>query len=118
VLRPFTDMDRAPFAELNAHPVVVEVPGALPFVGLVGLHRVPPALPASLAYGFGEAGLVEIVAFTTTRNSRSQAVMDRIGMVRDPHADFDHPGLPEGNPLRRRVLYRADAAHGRATVAS
>jgi hypothetical protein len=34
-------------------------------------------------------------------------VMERIGMVPDPAADFDHPFLPEGSPLRRHVLYRA-----------
>ena len=30
VLRPFTDVDRAPFAELNAHPLVVESLGSSP----------------------------------------------------------------------------------------
>ena len=51
-------------------------------------------------------GWTEIVAFTTTLNTRSQAVMERIGMVRDPDGDFDHPRVPEGSPLRRHVLYR------------
>jgi ribosomal-protein-alanine N-acetyltransferase len=51
--------------------------------------------------------LDEIVAFTTTLNTRSQAVMERIGMTRDAGGDFDHPGLPEGSPLRRHVLYRS-----------
>src|SRR5271155_5579719 len=72
------------------------------FLGMVGLHRVSPALPsapavevgwrlhpdhwghgyaseaaaaASLDFAFNEAGLDEIVAFTTTVNTRSQAVM-------------------------------------------
>jgi RimJ/RimL family protein N-acetyltransferase len=177
-LRPFTDVDRAPFFELNTHPLVVESLGESPtraesdamvdryaeelaregwglwavevtaaqggpFVGMVGLHRVNPALPcapavevgwrlhpeqwgygyateaaaASLAYGFGQAGLDEIIAFTTTRNTRSQAVMERIGMTRDPEGDFDHPRQPEGSPLRRHVLYRARAAQWRPTVA-
>jgi len=31
--------------------------------------------------------------------------MERLGIVRDPADDFDHPNLPEG-PLRRHVLYR------------
>jgi RimJ/RimL family protein N-acetyltransferase len=47
------------------------------------------------------------VAFTTTVNVRSQSVMRRIGMVYDPAADFDHPSVPVGSPLRRHVLYRA-----------
>ena len=166
VLRPFTEADLAPFAVLNAHPLVVEslgssptraqsdamvarfadelaregwglwaveVVGGEPLVGMVGLHRVAPALPfapavevawrfhpahwghgyateaaaAALDFGFGAGGLEEIVAITTTLNLRSQAVMQRIGMVRDPAADFDHPSLPQGSPLRRHVLYRA-----------
>ncbi len=27
-------------------------------------------------------------------------------MTRDPRDDFDHPGLPPGDRLRRHVLYR------------
>jgi RimJ/RimL family protein N-acetyltransferase len=165
VLRPFNDVDRPAFFELNTHPSVVELlgsspsraesdamvdrfsaemaregwgfwavemAGGAPFIGMVGLHRMSPAMPiapgieigwrlhpdhwshgyateaaaASLDYGFGQAGLREIVAFTTTVNDRSQAVMERIGMVRDVDGDFDHPLLPEGSPLRRHVLYR------------
>jgi RimJ/RimL family protein N-acetyltransferase len=176
VLRPFTDVDRAPFAQLNTHPLVVESLGSSPsgaesdamvdhiqgemgrdgwglwavevadggpFVGMVGLHRVRAELPfapavevewrlhpdhwghryateaagASLRFGFDEAGLAEIVAFTTTLNTRSQAVMARIGMVRDPGADFDHPRVPLGSPLRRHVLYRISAAQRARSVA-
>jgi RimJ/RimL family protein N-acetyltransferase len=106
--------------------------GGAPFVGMVGLHRVRPELPcapaveigwrlhpdswgqgyateaaaAAVRFGFEEAGLTEIVAFTTTLNTRSQAVMTRIGMVHDVGGDFDHPSVPEGSPLRRHVLYR------------
>ena len=64
------------------------------------------AARAALAYGFDELGLPEIVSFTAMSNLRSQAVMKRIGMTRDPADDFDHPNLPEGHPLRRHVLYR------------
>ena len=32
--------------------------------------------------------------------------MERIGMTYVEAGDFDHPSLPEGDPLRRRVLYR------------
>jgi RimJ/RimL family protein N-acetyltransferase len=61
---------------------------------------------AALAFGFEQAGLGEIVSFTSAGNSRSRAVMERIGMTRDPAEDFDHPELTEGDPLRRHVLYR------------
>ena len=170
ILRPFDEMDRAPFHALNTHPLVVESLGSTPtraesddmvdrysaemaregwglwavaeggdgapFVGMVGLHRVRPELPcapaveigwrlhpdtwgrgyateaaaAALAFGFEEAALAEIVAFTTTLNTRSQAVMERLGMRRDEAGDFEHPSVPEGSLLRRHVLYRATAA--------
>jgi RimJ/RimL family protein N-acetyltransferase len=121
----------------------VEVAGGAPFVGMVGLHRVPPERPggpavevawrldpahwglgyateaarASLHHGFTAGGLAEIVAFTAATNLRSQAVMRRLGMRPDPSADFEHPSLPADSPLRRHVLYRArPAARGAVTV--
>ncbi len=164
LLRPFTPADLAPFAALNAHPLVVQWVGELtrgesdalaerinaeieqegwgfwavevvpgePFIGMVGLHRVNASYPfapaveigwrlhpahwghgyateaatASLRHGFDD-GLDEIVAFTAAGNVRSQTVMQRIGMVRDAAADFDHPALPADSPLRPHVLYRA-----------
>jgi len=59
----------------------------------------------ALAYGFGELGLREIVAFTTVANLRSRRVMEKLGMQHHPEGDFDHPNLP-GHPLQRHVLYR------------
>jgi ribosomal-protein-alanine N-acetyltransferase len=64
------------------------------------------AARAALSFGFEEAGLNEVVSFTAPANRRSRAVMERIGMSRDPRDDFDHPGLPGGHPLRPHVLYR------------
>ncbi|MEV6031060.1 GNAT family N-acetyltransferase [Nonomuraea sp. NPDC052116] len=58
-----------------------------------------------LAHGFDALELPEILAVTTATNLRSQAVMRRIGMTRDPADDFDDPTEPEG-PLRPNVLYR------------
>lgn len=65
---------------------------------------------ASIAFGFADAGLEEIVSFTSATNVRSRAVMERIGMTHDPADDFDHPGLEETDPLRPHVLYRISAA--------
>jgi ribosomal-protein-alanine N-acetyltransferase len=59
-----------------------------------------------LAYGFGEAGLDEIVSMTTVGNARSRSVMERLGMTRDPADDFEHTGISEGSPIRSHVLYR------------
>lgn len=66
------------------------------------------AAAAALSFAFDVAGLEEIVAMAVPRNERSLAVMDRLGMRRDPNADFDHPRVPPG-PLQRHVLYRIDA---------
>jgi RimJ/RimL family protein N-acetyltransferase len=64
------------------------------------------AARASLAFGFEEIDLDQIVSFTSSGNVRSRAVMERIGMTRNPSDDFEHPDLPDGHPLRRHVLYR------------
>ena len=64
----------------------------------------------AVRFGFEELGLEEIVSFTVPANVRSRAVMERLGMTRDPADDFDHPGRPPGDPLRRHVLYRLSAS--------
>ena len=61
---------------------------------------------AALSFGFEELRLAEVVSFTTAANRRSRAVMERIGMSRDPEDDFDHPSLPPGHPQRPHILYR------------
>lgn len=63
---------------------------------------------ARLARGFAfdELALPEIVSFTTVNNRRSQRVMERLDMTRNPAEDFDHPRLPAGHPQQRHVLYR------------
>jgi RimJ/RimL family protein N-acetyltransferase len=64
------------------------------------------AARAALRFGFEAVGLEAIVSFTVPAHVRSRAVMERLGMHRDPADDFDHPRLPLGHPLRRHVLYR------------
>jgi len=64
------------------------------------------AARAALEFGFGSAGLREVVAFTTERNVRSRRVMERIGMTHDPRDDFGHPCVPAESPLHPHVLYR------------
>ena len=110
----------------------LEIPEAAPFIGYVGLwpaDYVEPgmvevgwrlarpywgcgyaseAARAALEYGFTDVGLAEIVSFTVPRNERSWRVMERIGLIRDPSGDFDHPRVdPVAHPhLVRHVLYR------------
>ncbi|HEY5977587.1 MAG TPA: GNAT family N-acetyltransferase [Solirubrobacterales bacterium] len=64
---------------------------------------------ASIEFGFEQAGLAEVVSFTSAVNHRSRAVMERLSMTRDPADDFDHPAMQPGDPLRPHVLYRRRA---------
>ena len=64
------------------------------------------AARASVSHGFGPLALDEIVAMVVPANDRSQGVMRKLGMTRDEAADFDHPLIPEGSPVRRHRLYR------------
>lgn len=69
------------------------------------------AARAAIAYGFNTLGLAEIVAFLLPMNRRSAAVCERLGMVRDPSRDFEHPLIAEGTisvggfPQRPHILY-------------
>lgn len=72
-----------------------------------GHGYVTEAATAMLRFGFEELRQPEIISFAVWNNDRSTAVMQRIGMRRDPEADFDHPGVPDTHPeLKRHVLYR------------
>ena len=100
------------------------------FLGYVGLMPSPPAHPlgphadigwrlnrfawgqgiateaaiAALQDGFTRCGLSEILAHTTVENLRSQAVMARLGMRRDPSRDFEEP---DGTRLWRLLVWAA-----------
>ena len=126
------DRIAAHFAEHGYGLWAVEVPGSAEFAGFVGLsqprfsaHFTPcvevgwrlaarhwgrgyatEGARAALAFGFEQLGLREIVSFTTAANRASRAVMERLGMTRDPRDDFAHPSVPERDPLRPHVLYR------------
>jgi RimJ/RimL family protein N-acetyltransferase len=64
------------------------------------------AARAALQFGFEEIRLTEIVAHASFRNGRSRRVMAKLRMSHDSAEDFDHPRIPESDPLRRQVLYR------------
>ena len=127
------DRIRAHIAERGYGLWAAERKSDCALIGLIGLNTVPADLPlapgvemswrlfphawgagyavegaaAALAFGHARIGAPEIVAFTTTENLRSRAVMDRIGMTRDPARDFEHPRLPLGHPLRSHLVYAA-----------
>jgi RimJ/RimL family protein N-acetyltransferase len=63
---------------------------------------------ASLDHGFTILGLEQVVSYTAATNSRSRAVMERVGMRFD--REFEHPRIDPGHPLRTHVIYRISAA--------
>jgi RimJ/RimL family protein N-acetyltransferase len=64
------------------------------------------AARAAVDWGFATQDVPEIIAITAHANLKSQAVMQRLGMVRDLAADFLHPKLAEDHPLRPHVTFR------------
>ena len=163
-LRQWCAADRAPFAALNADPVVmehfpstmsreasdglvdrlaaqidargwglwaVEVIDSGAFIGFVGLQIPAATLPfspcveigwrlakehwgkgyateaaaAALQAGFEKLSLQEIVSFTALGNTKSRAVMERLGM-RQADFTFEHPSVPAGHHWREHCLYR------------
>jgi RimJ/RimL family protein N-acetyltransferase len=65
------------------------------------------AARAALDYGFRRLLFPHVLAFTSPDNLRSQAVMCRLGLVREPRRDFDYPGLSADDPNRRSVVFVA-----------
>ena len=178
-LRQWTEVDKTPFAQLNADERVmaffpstlsraesdgladqiqsaiaqrgwgwwaVEVKNKYPFIGFVGLSIPSAELPfspcvetgwrlgypywgkgyateaakAAVNFGFETLSLEKIVSFTALTNKRSQAVMQKLGMVRNPEP-FLHPSVPEGHELQAHCLYELssrkleDSEIGRST---
>lgn len=71
-----------------------------------GLGYAREAAEASLAWAWANLDVAAIIAITTLANTRSWGLMERLEMVRQPLEDFDHPEVPEGDPLRPHILYR------------
>jgi RimJ/RimL family protein N-acetyltransferase len=127
---------RTHFGKHGWGPWAIERRDEAGFLGFVGLAQVRDSMPfapavqiawrlmrdawgkgfaseaarAAIAFGFEHIQLDEIVSYTTTINTRSVAVMQRLGMTHDPADDFDHPQIEPGGALRRHVLYRLTRA--------
>jgi RimJ/RimL family protein N-acetyltransferase len=100
------------------------------FIGFTGLNPMPDGVPgsgglevgwrlcarawhhgyateaasAAVDVAFDGLRLSELWSMTAVANEPSQAVMRRIGMSR--HAQFEHPAIEPGHPLRQHVAYR------------
>lgn len=83
----------------------IEVGWRLPYE-LWGKGYATEGARAALDFAFERLGVREVVAMTSALNLRSQRVMERLGMTREPADDFDHPRIEAGNRLQRHVLYR------------
>lgn len=69
------------------------------------------AAKAHLRFAFRKLGAPAVISFAVWNNTRSTAVMERIGMRPDPARDFDHPGVPATHPhLVRHVFYELTRA--------
>jgi len=113
----------------------VEIKQTEQFIGFVGLHKPTYDLPVSscveigwrlgknywgkgyateaarevLRFAFEILKLHEVYSFTSVVNVKSQSVMKRLKMEKTGD-HFDHPIIPENNPLREHVLYKLAAA--------
>jgi len=111
----------------------VEVLSNNKFVGFVGLHKPHYELPfnpcveigwrlskehwgkgyateageASLDFAFENLKLNEVFSFASVGNRKSRAVMERLNMI-NMNSNFNHPIIPDGNPLKEHVLYKID----------
>ena len=66
------------------------------------------AAAATLAWIWANRPGESVVAITAVGNAKSRALMEKLGMAYQPGRDFDHPRVPEGDPLRRHVVYAID----------
>jgi RimJ/RimL family protein N-acetyltransferase len=111
----------------------LEVTATARFIGFTGLNPMPDDVPgaggmevgwrlaedawhqgyateaatAAVDVAFNGIGLKEIWSMTSILNEPSQAVMRRIGMT--PYANFEHPRVDPGHPLRPHVVFRRQA---------
>ncbi len=104
------------------------------FIGFVGLHEPAYDLPVTLPcveigwrlahsywgkgyaseaarivlkFAFAELKLKVVYSFTSVINKKSEAVMMRLDM-KNGYQNFEHPMLPEGDPLSEHVLYKME----------
>lgn len=63
------------------------------------------AMEAALAWGWANTAAPRIVAITSAVNTKSQKLMERLGMHRLADGEYDHPLFPAGHRLRRTVTF-------------
>jgi RimJ/RimL family protein N-acetyltransferase len=68
------------------------------------------AAVAAQAYAFERLMLSELVSFTSSQNTRSRRLAERLGFTTNSEDDFLHPLLEAGSSLCPHVLYRKTSA--------
>lgn len=76
------------------------------------------AAQACLDWAWATLPVGAILSMTVPANTASWGLMERLGMKRVPDGDFDHPGVPDGSPLKRHLVYRLDRPANRPCVNS
>jgi RimJ/RimL family protein N-acetyltransferase len=125
----FVDRIESLFEDQGYGLWALEISATDTFIGYTGLNPMPADVPgaggveiqwrlskhawhqgyateaatAAVGVAFDGAGLDEIWSMTAVRNEPSQAVMRRLGLREV--ARFNHPRIPEGDPLRPHVTY-------------
>lgn len=66
------------------------------------------AMAAAIAWGWANTDAPRIVAITSAVNTKSQNLMERLGMHRLADGDYEHPLFPEGHRLRSTVTFAID----------
>ncbi|MGD2170598.1 MAG: GNAT family N-acetyltransferase [Gammaproteobacteria bacterium] len=105
------------------------------FIGFIGIHEHPTKFSFSpcteigwrlarpywgkgyateaatkvLEFSFVTLNLDEVVSFTAMQNTKSRAVMTRLGLT-DTNQNFGHPDIPKTHPLSQHVLYKLTKA--------
>lgn len=64
------------------------------------------AASACVALAWTRLGTREVVGYTSTINTPSRRLMEKLGMTRTAADDFEDATVPVGNELRPHVLYR------------
>jgi RimJ/RimL family protein N-acetyltransferase len=65
------------------------------------------AAEVAMQVAFTHIDLPEIYSFASVTNTKSIAVMERLGM-QNTNGNFEHPIIPENHSLREHVLYKID----------
>ncbi|HEX4020855.1 MAG TPA: GNAT family N-acetyltransferase [Acidobacteriaceae bacterium] len=100
----FIGMQIMDFPIPNIAQPAVEIGWRLPY-SLWGKGLATEGARAVMDHALRRQKLHQVVAITAPNNVRSRHVMEKIGMQYIQDGDFDHPRIPEGNPMRRHVVY-------------